>query len=112
MTGQDLLQGLHDPIHLFIRADGDAQIVLDLRLVKAADDDPAGAQCCLQIRCCSIICSLIRCIIIEYCLCVCNCACQCCVCPACCCVISFVLSICFRNLAYKGEIPGVRKASW
>lgn len=23
-----------------------------------------------------------------------------------------VCRICFRNLAYKGEIPGVRKASW
>ena len=23
-----------------------------------------------------------------------------------------VLRICFRELAYKGEIPGVRKASW
>ena len=23
-----------------------------------------------------------------------------------------ICRICFRNLAYKGEIPGVRKASW
>ena len=23
-----------------------------------------------------------------------------------------VCRVCFRNLAYKGEIPGVRKASW
>ena len=23
-----------------------------------------------------------------------------------------VCRICFRNLAYKGEIPGVKKASW
>jgi small subunit ribosomal protein S14 len=23
-----------------------------------------------------------------------------------------VCRICFRNLAYKGQIPGVRKASW
>ena len=23
-----------------------------------------------------------------------------------------ICSICFRNLAYKGEIPGVKKASW
>ncbi|MBO5002223.1 MAG: 30S ribosomal protein S14, partial [Prevotella sp.] len=23
-----------------------------------------------------------------------------------------ICRICFRNLAYKGEIPGVKKASW
>ncbi len=23
-----------------------------------------------------------------------------------------ICRICFRNMAYKGEIPGVRKASW
>ena len=25
---------------------------------------------------------------------------------------AYICRICFRNLAYKGEIPGVKKASW
>ena len=28
------------------------------------------------------------------------------------CVSSGICRICFRELAYKGEIPGVKKASW
>ena len=38
--------------------------------------------------------------------------CRICGCPTPCCA-AFMCAVCaFRELAYKGEIPGVKKASW
>ena len=50
LFAEDLSECLRDLLHLLIGSDGDAQIVADGGLIKAPDDNFAGAQGRLQIR--------------------------------------------------------------